>query len=177
MYTKVVSISRQPQLKPSLLLIALLMSFSVAHAADDALPTTPSQNCMTNLQTRLETLVRKYYPKAKVIKTKSSMHFQYKVRQYDIPQTNTIEPGPEWSGILGDIEMKDGRLNGEDTIEKKLNQYSYYNVIELQPNSPRASVHLKTRLAYPFDVQPEFLQNFKTLIRNFDSPEQPAITE
>jgi hypothetical protein len=149
---------------------------SCAAAGEPAL-TADSESCMAGLETKMEALVRKYYPKAKINKTKSMMHFEFKVRQYDIPQTYTVEPGPDWDGILGNIEIREGRLNDEDTVEKKLNQYSYYNVIELQPNSTKASRHLKTRLSYPFNVQPDFLANFKTLIRNFDSTEQPALAE
>jgi hypothetical protein len=47
----------------------------------------------------------------------------------------------------------------------------------LQPNSAKANMHLKTRLGYPFDVQPDFLQSFKTAVRNFDSPEQSTVSE
>jgi hypothetical protein len=159
-----------------LLCAAMIISVSAPTAADEAWQTPDMQKSVTDLKARIETLVRKYYPKAKITQKPYSIHFEYKVRQYDIPQTYTIEAGPDWSGILGDVELKEGRLSDEDAVEKKLNQYSYYNVIELRPNSSRANCHLATRLGYPFNVQPEFLQSFKALVRQFDSPEQTNVT-
>ena len=175
--------------KYAALSFVILLSIAPAHGADESVAApqssaaasqssvASSQPNIATLETSLETLVRQFYPKAKIGKTDKSMHFEFKTKQYDIPQTNTIESGPVWGGIIGDIELKDGHLSEQETLERKLNQYSYYSVMELYPNSPKTDHHLKTRLAYPFDVQPEFLQSFKTIIRNFDSATAKPIVQ
>jgi len=148
-----------------LVLIAITCSCNKIYAEDGALV---GQSAMANLVGKLEPLVLRYYPKAKIKKTASSFHFEFKTKPYDIPQTDTIELGPDWKGILGDLSLKSGHLSEEQTVEKKLNQYSYYSVMELRPNSPTQDCHLESRLCYPFDVQPDFLQSFKQLCRAFD---------
>ena len=64
--------------------------------------------------------------------------------------------------------MKSGHLGEQDAVEKKLNQYSYYVVMEMHQNCPSSDCHVDARLAYSFDVQPDFLSQFKTLIRTTD---------
>ena len=147
------------------LFIALTSCCNRAFGKDGAVV---GQNAMDTLEGKLEPLVLQYYPKAKIKKTATSFHFEFKTKPYDIPQTDTIEQGPDWKGILGDLSLKSGHLSEEQTVERKLNQYSYYSVMELRPNSPIQDCHLESRLSYPFDVQPDFLQSFKELCRNFD---------
>lgn len=115
--------------------------------------------------TKVEALVKRFYPKAKIKKTDTSIHFEFKAKPFEIPPTNKVEAGPDWGGIVGDITQKDGRLKEEDTVEKKLNQYSYYHVMEMRPNLSFPEAHLEARLAYPFDINPDFMQEFKTIIR------------
>lgn len=114
---------------------------------------------------KIETLVKRFYPKAKVKRTETSIHFEFKAKPFEIPPTNKVEAGPDWGGIVGDVAQKDGRLKEEDTVEKKLNQYSYYHVMELRPNFVNSKSHLEARLAYPFDINPDFMQEFKNIVR------------
>jgi hypothetical protein len=90
--------------KFALLSFVILLSIPSVHGADDSVAAAQSstaalQPAMAALETSLETLVRQFYPKAKISKTDKSMHFEFKTKQYDIPQTNTIEFGPVWGGI------------------------------------------------------------------------------
>jgi hypothetical protein len=154
-----------------LAVVALLIGLSsVPTFADQSKP----DDSFVSLKTNLESLVRRFYPKAKIKSTDSSIHFEYKTKQYDITQTNTIEPGPEWGGVLGDVSLSSGPLKDEDAVERKLNQYSYYVVMEMHTNCPSTDNHVDARLGYPFDVQPEFLDKFKTLIRDLNPPKQGA---
>ncbi len=114
---------------------------------------------------KIEALVKRFYPKAKFKKTETSIHFEFKSKPFEIPPTNKVEAGPDWGGIVGDVAQKDGRLKEEDTVEKKLNQYSYYHVMEMRPNISTSESHLEVRLAYPFDINPDFMQEFKTIVR------------
>ena len=146
---------------------------NVASFADTAkVDETKADDSFAALKTNLEGLVLRSYPKAKIKSTDSSMHFEYKTKQYDITQTNTIEPGPQWGGVLGDVSVASGHLKDEDAVERKLNQYSFYVVMEMHTNCQSSDTHVDARLGYPFDVQPEFLAKFKTLIRNLDASKQ-----
>ncbi len=154
-----------------LVIIAITSCSTRAFGKDEAMV---GQIAMEDLENKLEPLVLQFYPKAKIKKTATSFHFEFKTKPYDIPQTDTIEQGPDWKGILGDLSLKSGHLPEEQTIEQKLNQYSYYSVMQLRPNSPSQDCHLESRLSYPFDVQPDFLQTFKQHCRNFDKPTPAA---
>lgn len=138
-------------------------------AAQSASAALVGQSAFAELNQHMQRLVHKFYPGAKTKLNDTSFHFEFKTKRYDIPQTDTIEQGPDWQGILGDISVKPGRVPAEDEVEQKLNQYSYYHVIVLKPNSPSQDCHLEARLAYPFDVAPEFIQRFKQLCRAFDN--------
>jgi len=66
----------------------------------------------SQLSSMMEKLMIEYYPKAKIKKGKNQLHVEYKTRPFDIPSTNTIEPGPDWGGILCDTELKEGPYAG-----------------------------------------------------------------
>jgi hypothetical protein len=48
----------------------------------------------------------------------------------------------------------DGHLNDEEAAERKLNQYSFYVVMEMHTNCLSTDNRVDARLGYPFDVQP-----------------------
>lgn len=116
----------------------------------------------------VEGLVREYFPKAKIKQSATHLHVEFKSRPYDIPSINKIEQGPDWGGILFDIDLKDGQYSGVHAVPKKFNEYSYYHVMLYAPYSTKLNKHLETRIAYPFDVPPDFLKRFIFLVENFD---------
>jgi len=115
-------------------------------------------------------LLHEYYPRSIKIHTKSnSYHAEYKVRMYDVAQTNTVEPGPEWSGIWLTMELKPGRYKGTESVPKLLNQYDGpYKVMILAPDAKKLDCHMSVRIAYPLDVNPDFLTQFKTTVADFE---------
>jgi hypothetical protein len=116
-------------------------------------------------------LLREYYPpRALKIHTKSNTyHAEYKVRMYDVAQTNTVEPGPEWSGIWLTMELKPGPYKGVEAVPKLLNQYDGpYKVMILAPDAKKLDCHMSVRIAYPLDVNPDFLTQFKTTVADFE---------
>ncbi len=116
----------------------------------------------------VEGLVKEYFPKAKIKKDDNHLHVEFKSRPYDIPSTYKTELGPDWGGILFDIDLKEGQYSGVHVVPKKFNEYSYYHVMLYAPFSKKLNKHLLTRIAYPFDVPPEFLKRFTALVENFD---------
>lgn len=122
----------------------------------------------SKLEGAVEKLVIEFYPKAKIKKTKDHMHVEYKSRPYDVPSTHKQDIGPEWSGIVFDMELKQGPYVGVDAVPKKFNEYSYYVVELYAPYSKKFDRHLLTRISYPFDVPPDFLKRFKNLVDEFD---------
>jgi len=114
-------------------------------------------------------LLKEYYPNAKIRQKDANFHAEYKVRMFDIPQTNTIEPGVEWGGVLCDLELQPGPYTGVEPVPRQLNQYSTYKVMVLAPYSPKYDCHLNVRLTYPFDIKPDFLERFKILVNDFES--------
>lgn len=149
---------------------AVAIALAISASVSSVIAEEPSdKETTTAVLTKVEALVKSFYPKAKIKKTETSIHFEFKAKPFEIPPTNKVEPGPDWGGIVGDITQKSGHLKDEDTVEKKLNQYSYYHVMELRPNISSES-HLEARLAYPFDINPDFMQQFKTIIRGAGPP-------
>lgn len=116
----------------------------------------------------VEGLVREFFPKAKIKQTQNHLHVEFKSRPFDIPSLNKIEPGVDWGGILFDMDLKDGQYSGVHAVPKKFNEYSYYHVMLYAPYSARLNKHLETRIAYPFDVPPDFLKRFTALVENFE---------
>ncbi len=115
-------------------------------------------------------LLHEYYPHSLKIHSKSNTyHAEYKVRMYDVAQTNTVEPGPEWSGIWITMELKPGLYLGTEAVPKLLNQYDGpYKVMLLAPDSKRLDCHMSVRIAYPLDVNPDFLTRFKSTVADFE---------
>lgn len=116
----------------------------------------------------VEGLVLEYFPKAKIKQTSTHLHVEFKSRPYDIPSVNKVEQGPDWGGILFDMDLKDGQYSGVHAVPKKFNEYSYYHVMLYAPFSTKLNKHLETRIAYPFDVPPDFLKRFVSLVENFE---------
>jgi hypothetical protein len=114
-------------------------------------------------------LLREYYPTAKFKQKDESFRAEYKVRMFDVPQTNTIEPGVDWGGILCELELQPGPYTGVEPVPRQLNQYSTYKIMVLAPYSPKYDCHLNVRLTYPFDIKPECLERFKILVNDFES--------
>jgi hypothetical protein len=132
-------------------------------SAQHSLPSTAS------LYSACTKLLREYYPNAKIRQKDANLHAEYKVHMFDVPQTNTIEPGVEWGGVLCDLNLQPGPYTGVDPVPRQLNQYSTYKVMILAPYSSKYDCHLMVRLVYPFDIQPEFLERFKNLVNDFES--------
>lgn len=122
----------------------------------------------SELSSTVEKLVREYFPKAKLKPGMEQMHVEYKAKPFILPSTNKEEQGPDWGGIVFDMELKKGPYAGVHQVPKKFNEYSFYSVELFAPYSKKFDSHLLTRICYPFDVPPEFLKRFKKVVEDFE---------
>ena len=129
----------------------------------------PANPDWDNLQNTMTKLVLEFYPKAKIKKGKDKIHYEFKNRMYDNPSTNKVEQGPDWGGLMLDVELKQGQYMGVDQVPKKFNNLSYYICELYAPYSKLFDRHLYTRFCYAFDAQPEFIKRLKNLVDEFDT--------
>ncbi len=116
-----------------------------------------------------ETLTKEYFEKVKLKKAKDTIHAEYKVRPWEInTASNKFEDGPDWGGILYDVKLQSGPYAGVHVVPKKFNEYSTFHVELFAPYSKKFDCHLLSRIAYPFDVNQEFLKRFKKLVEDFE---------
>lgn len=121
------------------------------------------------LSDMFEKLTKEFYEKAKLKKAKDSIHAEYKVRPWEInTASNKFEDGPNWGGILYVVKLQSGPYAGVHVVPKKFNEYSTFHVELFAPYSKKFDSHLLSRIAYPFDVDQEFLKRFKKLVEDFE---------
>ncbi len=113
----------------------------------------------------IEALVKEYYPKAKVVRTADSLHFEYKARGLTGTQSGLKELSPDSGGVAGDIVVKPGRYTGRERNPSETNLILHM-VFFTAPYSEPNDHHLFTRLSYPPDASIDFLSRFKTIIGN-----------
>ena len=111
----------------------------------------------------IEALVKEYYPKAKVVRTPHSLHFDYKARGLAGVQSGLHELSPDSGGVAGDIVVKPGRYAGRDRNPGETN-YILHMVYFTAPYSEPEDHHFFTKLSYPPDAAVDFLSRFKTII-------------
>lgn len=117
---------------------------------------------------QVRSLVKEYYPKAKIKEKDNNLKVEYKTRPYVISSTNKIEKGPKWDGILFEMKLVKGKYKGVHSVPKKFNQYSYFHVVLMAPYSEDKNCHLWTRISYPFNVPPDFLKRFTLVTNKFE---------
>lgn len=125
-------------------------------------------------------LVKTFYPNAKVSECGGKLHFEYKAAQHNSIITNRPEMGPKIGGIYGEVETKTGRYQSAQAMPRELQDYSYQTIL-MAPYSANHDCHLNVRISYPSDASSEFVEKFKTIVREFDAllpqPPKPIATE
>lgn len=122
----------------------------------------------SSLDSIVEKLIREYYPKAKIKPGTDKIYVEYKAKPCILPSTNKQEQGPDWGGVVIDMQLQKGPYAGVHQVPKKFNEYSYYSVELYAPYSQKYDCHLLTRICYPFDVPQEFLKRFKKVVEDFE---------
>lgn len=113
-------------------------------------------------------LIKEYYPNAKPVIKGCHYRLEYKARSFDAPQTNSFDIGPDWGGLVVDMQLKPGPYDGVKAVPCQLNEFSFYVVLLFAPYSPSNNCHLLARISHPFDVPPDFLARLKQLVNGFD---------
>lgn len=123
----------------------------------------------------LKELLQEYYSKIKISQDGNKIHFEYKVRRLaGVGGKETIVP--ELGGIMGDLKIVDGEYAGKTRLPQQFNEHAQYSVILMAPYSAKHDCHLYTRLSYPYDVVPEFLERFKEVANKFDETAEGVAT-
>src|SRR5688572_16569587 len=156
--------------------LALLLAGFDACGADFLSSPVPDR-----VQTNLQTLFQKYYPKADF--TNHNV-FEYEVTTFEFPYTGppgrkheaTTQRGPKKGGVLCHIYGYKGNYQGQLALFPRGNgQFSphlidrkHYKQLVMAPYSPKRDVHLWVSLSYPPGVSEEFLKEFRAIMADFE---------
>jgi len=129
---------------------------------------------LERLYAMIAALVLKYYPDAKTDLTKRTIRFEAHVRRFMIhEQLKTGEwqdahemIGPQRGGVVGNIELRDGRYLGAAAAPQTFDK-RYFLLLVMAPYSEARNVHLYTHLLYPADASRIFLSEFSDLVTHF----------
>lgn len=110
-------------------------------------------------------LVRTYYPSAKISEKSGKLHFEFKAAPHISTSTNLPVLGPKEGGILGEVELKQGKSKIEP---RSINEY-YYQTLLMSPYSATHDCHLSVKISYPPETSSDFVDKFKTAVSEFDT--------
>jgi uncharacterized protein YbaP (TraB family) len=140
---------------------------SVPETSDGTTTDARTAPYVNTLYPEIERLIREHYPKAKFTKTDRKIHFEYKARLTTVPG-NRQEVVPDFGGVIGDIELRDGPYTGKVRLPQQFNEHAFYSVILMAPFSEKRNLHFYTRLEYPSDTPNNFLDEFRDKINSLD---------
>ncbi len=167
----------------------LLSSIALAALAEDknesAAGVKPSAAATSNADvsavfTEIESLVKEFYPKAKITRSEDKLHFEYKARGLTGTQSGLKELSPDSGGVAGDIVAKPGKYTGRERQPSETNLILHM-VLFMAPYSEPQDRHYFTRMSYPPDASVDFLTRFKAIVGdlqkgNQDVAVKPAVT-
>jgi hypothetical protein len=123
----------------------------------------------------LDALTKEFYPSAKISKSDGRIHFEYRALNQLGAHTKTVAPTPLPGGIIGDVAVLPGAYEGadknflpSDVIDGAQSQ------LLMAPFSRQRNMHLLAKLVYPTDVQAEFKERFKSIVKSFNAGETAA---
>lgn len=123
----------------------------------------------------LKELLSEYYSKIKITQKGNKIHFEYKVRPFaGVGGKESLVP--DLGGIMGDLQIVDGEYAGKMRLPQQFNEHAQYSIILMAPYSAKHDCHLYTRLSYPYDVVPEFLERFKEVANKFSEVTESVAT-
>lgn len=114
----------------------------------------------------VEEMVVEFYPRAKVVKTDKSFHFEYRVKSLKLPSTVKQITVPESEGIVGDLTLKPGKYSGSELLPFQTNE-TYYVSLLMAPYSEPSDSHLLTKVLFPPSTPTEFITRFKKTINRY----------
>ena len=114
----------------------------------------------------LESLVTEFYPRAKIVKTDKSFHFEYRVKSLMLPRSVKQIMVPESEGVLGDLTVTSGAYAGSELLPFQSNE-TYYVSLLMAPYSEPTESHLLTKLLFPPSTPADFVTRFKNIVSRF----------
>lgn len=114
----------------------------------------------------LEALVSEFYPRAKIVKTDKSIHFEYKVKSLKLPSSIKQITVPDSEGVLGDLTVTPGQYAGNELVPFQSNE-TYYVSLLMAPYSEPTESHLLTKLLFPPSSPADFVTRFKAIVNRF----------
>ncbi|MCA9253799.1 MAG: hypothetical protein KDA54_21945 [Phycisphaerales bacterium] len=146
-------------------------------------PETLQDPRLKRLYADLRLLLRRHYPDASSHLLKNKISFEFNTRNFiiHIPlktgewQDPREERGPKKGGILGTIELREGKYLGAAMVPQSFDR-RYYTSILMAPYSEKRDCHLYVHLYVPkLDSNPEFIKEFRELVNEFaDKLDTPA---
>jgi hypothetical protein len=153
----------------SLLLSSIALAALAEETPANAVKETASNSAVSSNEdvsavfTEIESLVKEFYPKAKIVRSEDKLHFEYKARGLAGAQSGLKELSPDSGGVAGDIVVKPGKYAGKERQPNETNlilHMVYFNAPYSEPHNH----HFYTRLSYPPDASVDFLTKFKDIV-------------
>lgn len=123
---------------------------------------------------KIEELVKKTYPHAKVTREPNKLHFESKIKTLVGYYSKEKMKVPDAGGIMGDITVEPGEYNAKDkhVLSNEQNE-GVMSTLKLAPYNKVANNHLLAKLYFPLDTTYEFKDHMKTLIKQYGSSDTP----
>jgi len=138
-------------------------------------PQADPQAQLNDIFKSIATLVKKFYSKANVTISNSTMHFDEKCKNETDFYSDRMVLAPASGGILCDITLKSGEYKGEDKNRLPSEVADgFHTNLTMAPYSKQQNKYLLTRLSFPPDIDVGFKKRFKTLVGSFNGGEQLA---
>ncbi len=126
--------------------------------------------------TKIDELVKRYFPRSSVKTTSDSIHLDFKARKLSVGGGNREIQVPGTGGIVVDLAVKDGEYEG-GAVLPLLTHETLYTSIVMAPYSKNERMHLYGTFLYPSDTAQPIVDDFKEAIQSFaDAPKEVAET-
>jgi len=131
---------------------------------------------LKNIYSEVRSLIRRHYPEATSHFLGAKIHFESNTRVFliHVPlktgewQDPLEERGPKKGGILGEIELRNGKYGGAAVVPQTFDR-RYYEVMLMAPYSEAHDCHLYVHLYVPrLDRNSEFIKLFSELVNDFE---------
>jgi hypothetical protein len=122
-------------------------------------------------------LLRQHYPDAVSHRLKNKIHFEFNTRLFIIHVPTKMgdwqdpweERGPRKGGILGKVEIVDGKYMGAAMVPQSFD-YRYFSIMLMAPYSIKNDCHLTVHLSIPrLETKPDFIEEFTELVNDFEN--------
>lgn len=169
---------KRSSLVSAILVVGCSAFFPIAYSVPVRAEGTDSYAMAQDPCGTVEKLVRQYFPKALINKGRGEITFEYKSKKKNGFYPDRPAMVPMDGGIVGTVTLSPGEYaeaDKDDIPSEKPN--GFYMVLTMAPYSKRQNSHLLAKVIFPEDINSEFKEKFKGLIKSFNALDQPAVSE